>query len=1065
MVGVSAIPSHNSYRKGTHTEMKLAPGLYEHLIDTFLDDGIAEAARNNLKAQLRELDLGDSHTYLAQYLAAIIRKALGSLSGVDGLNRQIELANKIILLLAESAPASFEVARAKLLRAELLLAIFEAPFEKPPFNRPDTPLSSSCLMTGTRLDPSLVSQLRKELASAAQLDILCSFIKWGGVRILGESLRTHTETGRRLRVITTSYMGATDMKAVEFLDSLPNTEIRVSYDTRRTRLHAKAYIIHRKTGRSIAYVGSSNLSQAALTDGLEWNVKISQQESPHLWEKVCGTFDTYWEDPEFVLYNAESREQLRSALEQERGGEDGGQILVFFDIKPYPFQQEILDKLAAERRIHGRNRNLVVAATGTGKTVVAAFDYERFKKQAAGQGEHRAARLLFVAHREEILKQSLACFRTVLRDRNFGDLLVGDFEPQSIDHLFVSIQSFNARELSTRIPPDFYDFVVVDEFHHAAAPSYQRLLEFVKPAVLLGLTATPERMDELDVLGYFGGHVAAEIRLPDAINRKLLSPFQYFGVTDSVDYSQLRWQRGGYVIEDLDNLVTGNDVRARLIIDKVRQVLLEVRSARGLGFCVSIRHAEYMATVFNRSGIPAAALSANSPATLRSSIQQQLVNREINFIFVVDLYNEGVDIPAVDTILLLRPTESLTVFLQQLGRGLRLYDEKDCLTVLDFIGQAHASFNFEARFRSLLGQSTNRVDEEIEYGFPHLPAGCVISLERVAASYILENIRQAISHRRSRLLLRIASYELETGRNLTLHDFVEYHRIELDDIYKRTCWSRLQVDAGMRPNFEELDEARLSKGLRRVTHINGVTQVKTLLSVLPDDLAVPFEEPGDEAQRRFLLMLHFVLWGRQWRPATIAESFERLLRNPTLYGELREVLELKLDWAEEIPIPVLLPFFCPLELHADYTRDEILAGLGVWTLDQQREVREGVLYREDLKADVFFITLDKTEGDYSPTTMYEDYAISEHSFHWQSQSTTSAESRTGQRYIHHKARGSSVLLFVRESKSRNSLASPYTFLGPADYVSHEGSRPMSIVWRLHHKLPARLLKRVRRLAI
>lgn len=1045
--------------------MKLAPGLYEHLLNSFLDEGIAEAARDNLKVQLRDLDIGDSHTYLAQYLATIIRKALASLSGVDRLNRQIEVANKVILLLAESAPASFEVANAKLLRAELLLAIFEPSLEEPPFERPDTPLSSNCLMTGTRLDPSLVSQLRKEIASADQLDILCSFIKWGGVRILEEALRNLTEAGTRLRLITTSYMGATDLKAVEFLRALPNTEIRVSYDTRRTRLHAKAYIIHRKTGVGVAYVGSSNLSQAALTDGLEWNVKLSQQESPHLWEKVCGTFDTYWEDPEFVLYNAESREQLRSALQQERGGEDGEQILVFFDIKPYPFQQEILDKLAAERLIHGRNRNLVVAATGTGKTVVAAFDYARFKKQAEGQGEHRAARLLFVAHREEILKQSLACFRTVLRDHNFGDLLVGDFQPQSIDHLFVSIQSFNARELATLIPVDFYDFVVVDEFHHAAAPSYQRLLEFVQPKVLLGLTATPERMDQLDVLGYFGGHVAAEIRLPDAINRKLLSPFQYFGVTDSVDYSQLRWQRGGYIVEDLDNLVTGNDVRARLIIDKVRQILLDVRGARGLGFCVSVRHAEYMATVFSRFGIPAAALSANSLGTLRSSIQQQLVNREINFIFVVDLYNEGVDIPAVDTILLLRPTESLTVFLQQLGRGLRLYEEKDCLTVLDFIGQAHASFNFEARFRSLLGQSTHRVDEEIEYGFPHLPAGCVISLERIAARYVLDNIRQAIGHRRSRLLQRIAGYELETGRRLTLHDFIEYHRIELDDIYKRSCWRRLQVEAGIRPNFEEPDEERLARGLRRLTHINGVTQLKTLLSVLPDALPGTLEEPADEMQRRVLLMLHFVLWGRQWCPATIVQSFERLLRNPTLYGELRELLELKLDLADEIPTPVLLPVACPLELHADYTRDEVLAGLGVWTLEQQREVREGVLYRADLPADIFFITLDKTEGDYSPTTMYEDYAISEDLFHWQSQSTTSAKSPTGQRYIHHRKRGSIVLVFVRESKRRNSMASPYTFLGPADYMSHEGSRPMSITWRLHHKLPARLLRRVRRLAI
>lgn len=1039
--------------------MKLAVGLYEHVVNEFIDEGIGEAARENLRAELRKLDPGDSHGYLAQYLATYIRKAFASLPEADRLNRQIELGNRILLVLAESAPESFDAAKAKLLRAELLLAILHGPAE-----RPDTPLSASCLMTGTRQDPSLVSQLRKELTTADQVDILCSFIKWGGVRIMEESLRQLTSAGRPLRVITTSYMGATDLKAVEFLQALPHSELRVSYDTRRTRLHAKAYIIHRDTNFGIAYIGSSNLSQAALTDGLEWNVKISQSESPHLWAKICATFETYWNDGEFVVYQPESREQLRAALERERSQGGPEPATAFFDIKPYPFQQEILDRLAAERFIHSRNRNLVVAATGTGKTVVSAFDYARFRKRAKEAVTPHSSRLLYVAHREEILKQSLGCFRVVLRDHNFGDLLVRGFEPDSVDHLFISIQSFNSRELWKQVRPDFYDFVVVDEFHHAAAPSYQRLLEFVQPRVLLGLTATPERMDRLDILSYFDGYIAAEVRLPDAINRKLLCPFQYFGVTDSVNYSELRWQRGGYVVEDLDKLVTGNDVRAQLIIDKVRQILLDVRQARGLGFCVSIRHAEYMAAVFTRCGIPATALSANSDDDLRRSVQQKLVNREINFVFVVDLYNEGVDIPEVDTILLLRPTESLTVFLQQLGRGLRLHEDKDFLTVLDFIGQAHQNFNFEARFRALLGQSPRRVDEEIDQDFPYLPAGCVINLERIAARYVLDNIRQAISHSRNRLVQRIASYELETGRVLTLRNFVEYHRLDLDDIYRRGNWSRLLVNAGLRSDFDEPDEDRLGKGLRRLAHVNGVRQLKTLLEVLPPDTAASFQEPEDETTRRFFLMLHFVLWGREWCPGTVVESVNRLRQNATLYREIRELLLLKLEWADELPPTLLLPFNCPLELHSDYTRDEILTALGVWTLENQREVREGVLYMESLLADVFLITLNKTEGDYSPTTMYDDYAISDELFHWQSQSTTSAESPTGQRYIHHRERGSSVLLFAREDKQRNGQASPYTFLGPADYVSHHGTRPMNINWRLRYKLPAKLLRNVRRLA-
>jgi HKD family nuclease len=373
-------------------------------------------------------------------------------------------------------------------------------------------------MTGTRQDPSLVSQLRKEIASSDGVDILCSFVKWSGVRILEESLRDLAKRDCPIRIITTSYMGATDLKAVEVLQRIPNARLKVSYDTQRTRLHAKAYVVHRRTGFGVAYIGSLNISHAALTEGLEWNVKISQHETPHLWDKIDATFETYWNDAEFISYTEASKERLKIALQEERTTD--ARPGFFFDIKPFSYQQTILDRLDAERKIHRRFRNLVVAATGTGKTVIAAFDYARFRRS-------ERANLLFVAHREEILRQSLDCFRSVLRDYNFGDLLIRGSDPASHDYLFVSIQSFNSRQLCDVLSPDHYDFIVIDEFHHAAAPTYQRLLNWAKPKVLLGLTATPERHDELDILQHFDNHIAAEIRLSDAINRKLLCPFQY----------------------------------------------------------------------------------------------------------------------------------------------------------------------------------------------------------------------------------------------------------------------------------------------------------------------------------------------------------------------------------------------------------------------------------------------------------------------------------------------------------------------------------------------------------
>jgi superfamily II DNA or RNA helicase len=1013
---------------------------------------MAEAESNQLQIRTRALDSSDSHTYLAHYLAEYIRKAFVSFPQAERLDRQLELANQVLSVLSESSPEAFDKDQARILRAELLLMLSNTQL-----HRADTPLSTSCLMTGTRQDPTLISQLRKEIVSADRVSILCSFIKWSGVRILEDSLKTLTTT-KSLRVITTSYMGATDPKAIEFLHSLPNTEVQVSYDTRRTRLHAKAYIIHRDTGFGVAYIGSSNLSQAALTDGLEWNVKISQEESPHLWQKVCATFDTYWHDNEFVAYTADSKARLTEAIRSQQGSANDEGILAFFTLAPYPFQQEILDKLEAERSLHNRFRNLVVAATGTGKTVISAFDYLRFRRQQ----ENKLPRLLFIAHREEILKQSLGTFRNVLRDFNFGDLLISGSIPEQFDALFCSIQSFNAQEFWKQVSPDFYDFVVVDEFHHTAAPSYQRLLSFVRPQILLGLTATPERMDALDVVAFFDGHIAAEIRLPDAINRKLLCPFQYFGVTDAVDFSAIRWQRGGYDQQGLDNLLTGNNLRANLVVDKTREILLEVSNARGLGFCVSVRHAEFMADVFSKAGIPSVSLSSESPKELRQTVQHKLVAREINFIFVVDLYNEGVDIPEIDTILLLRPTESLTIFLQQLGRGLRLHVEKDCLTVLDFIGQAHQNFNYEQRFRSLLGQTSRRVEEEIQNGFPHLPAGCSIALERLATKYIVDNIRQATTYNRRRLVQRIRSFTAETGRELTLPIFTAYHRLELDDIYRRDSWSRLQVEAGFKADFNDPDERQFAKGLRRVAHADTARLLRFLLDYLSEDRRV-FEDPKDEEERRFLIMLHLSLWGVSI-PTSREEGDAWLRRNPTLRLELRELFAIKLEQLDEIPIQTTLPFLCPLQIHADYTTKEVLAALGISTLEFQNNFREGVLYAKSLKADLLFVTLNKTESDYSPTTMYQDYAISADRFHWQSQSTTPAEGQVGQRYIHHAERGHSILLFVREDKTRNSLSMPYSFLGPVEYERHEGSRPMSITWRLRHRLPAKLMRHVRRLA-
>ncbi|MCC6485749.1 MAG: DUF3427 domain-containing protein [Armatimonadetes bacterium] len=1024
--------------------MPLKEGLYEQVVTLALA-GELEALNPLLEAQCMELEVGDSHQVLAQHLKHAIGQALQIAAEGAGkkLDAQIALCNQIIGLLQGAEGNDLARPARKLL---------EIKRQKGPQRlRPDTPLTTACLLTGTRLDPSLLSQLSKELESADRLDILCSFIKWSGIRTMENELVRFTEREHtRLRVITTSYMGATDLKAVDFLAELPNTQVRLTFDTERTRLHAKSYTFHRETGFGTSYIGSANLTRPAITDGLEWSVKVSQYESPGLWEKISGTFETYWQDPEFVLYSPEQRERLQVALRHEQT-RDAGTVDTFFDLRPYPFQQEILDKLQAERDVSGRERQLVVAATGTGKTMIAAFDYRRWCESAARK------RLLFIAHREEILNQSLHTFRAVLRNNNFGDKLVGGARPGQDEHLFCSIQSWNSQEMD-QLPPDFYDYVVVDEFHHSAAPTYERLLSHVRPKVLLGLTATPERTDQEDILHYFGGHITSEIRLPDAINRKLLCPFQYFGISDEVDLSGLRWQRGGYDLNELTALLSQTE-RAGLVIRSMHKILLDPCEARGLAFCASIRHAQFMAEQLRLAGIPAIALSADSPRDERRAVQGQLRERKINFICTVDLYNEGVDIPEVDTVLFLRPTESLTVFLQQLGRGLRLQDDKECLTVLDFIGHAHKNFRYDLRFRALMGDATQSVATQVSRGFPHLPAGCTIQLERFARKYVLDNIRQNIQRNTASLADEVRAAGDSIGGRPSLAQFLSYAQLQSDDIYRRkVTYTRLCHEAGWLPGLSEPDEPLLARGLRRLQH----TDSPSVIACVHNAATHPQTTYSEECAR-LLTMMHMSLWSRDALPGDLRACDARLRQNPAHMGELLELLDYRKEQIDSVRKRPELPFFCPLDLHCQYTRDEILAGVGHWTLEAQPSMREGVLYLREQKADLFFITLNKTETDYSPTTMYEDYAISPELFHWQSQSTTTPESPVGQRYIHHRETGHTILLFVRENRATSGLANPYFYLGPADYVSHQGARPISFVFRLRYSMPAKLARQTVRM--
>ena len=1046
-------------------------GLYEQVINNQLNSELAEIPE--ARKAVAPIDKAEASKVLAQYLADVVQKGLDNVADNGGdISAQIALTNQIVDLIQNTTREADFAALGVDQRAEQLLALLR---ETDPrlavgktaadLSRPETSIAQSSLFTGAIHEPQMYTELKKEIVSADRIDMLVSFIKWSGLRLLMDELREFTQNGGELRIITTSYMGATDVKAIEELRQLPNTKIKVSYDTKRTRLHAKTYVFYRNTGFTTAYVGSSNLSNAAISSGLEWNVKVTKKDLPETIDKIAATFESYWNSSEFEYYSEDQKERLARALRAEKYIDGTNPEVYTMDIMPYSYQQEILDKLEAERKVRGYHRNLVVAATGTGKTVISALDYKRFRKQNPG----RPCRLLFVAHREEILKQSLYTFRAVLKDANFGEMFVGSYKPDSIDNLFISIQTFNSQDFTTKTTPDYYDYIIVDEFHHAAAPTYQKLLAYYQPQILLGLTATPERMDGKSILPYFNNRIAAEIRLPEAIDRKLLCPFQYFGVTDTVDLDTLKWSAGGYDKGELTRVYTLSGAmanrRADLVIGSLLKYVTDINDVKGLGFCVSIEHAEFMCRYFNEHNIPSMFLTGHSPDEERKTAKQRLVAGEVRFIFVVDIYNEGVDIPEVNTVLFLRPTESLTVFLQQLGRGLRLAEDKECLTVLDFIGQAHKKYNFEDKFAALLSNTTRSVTRETKDGFVSVPKGCYIQLEKQAAKYILENIRASYGNTAG-LVARVATFEEDSGLELTLKNFLDYYHLDPRSIYKFSSFSRICARADAIEDFEEPLEETLTKAFARLAVINSRRWITFLLNILPRLDDIDFNALSD-TEKRMLQMFYITVWGKaaeSWDNEEVLDNLYTLSDSTTLISELIYLLQYQYEKIDFIDEPVDLGFDCPLDLHCTYTRDQLLVAMDFM---KPATVREGVKWLPEKQLDVFFVTLNKSDKDYSPTTMYNDYSINETLFHWQSQSTTATDSPTGQRYINHRSKGTKVLLFVREFKSDRLTggAEAYTYLGTANYVTHSGSKPMNITWKLDRPIPAKFLKMTNKLVV
>jgi superfamily II DNA or RNA helicase len=936
--------------------------------------------------------------------------------------------------------------------------------------RPTTELNECSLIVPDGRTPTLGNEIALELESANRADWLVSFIKLGAVRAFYPQLqafcgKSNPDGSPRLRIATTTYMGATDAKALKLLFKLPNTQVKVCFNTSQTRLHAKAYIFRRESGFGTAYIGSANLSAPAMSSGMEWTVKVSQSEIPYLFGQSVQSFEGCWNNDSFELCNEQDLPRIAEALGRsrvkmqpaEKYAEDN--ILRSLILTPHPYQSKMLESLMAERE-EGQSRHLVVSATGTGKTMVAAFDYAQMISR-----HNRYPNMLYIVHRTDILRGAAEKYRAVLKDDNFGCVLSdGDVLTASNgNQIFCTPQTWKTHfKDNGQYTADFFDMIVMDECHHTQANSYQELLDYYKPSIdskktdLLGITATPFRADGKDIRSDFGGVFTHELSLSEAIENGHIVPFNYFGIDDDTDFTGIHWKNGGATEREIESVLAENGHQLEHVYKTLTEYVQGVESLRGIGFCAGIKHAERARDFMNQKGVKSAVLTGASTQDERRKVIKDMTEfpPKVNLVFVADLFNEGVDIPCVNTVLMMRPTQSPLVFIQQLGRGLRIapiqYDKRELL-VLDFVGNHNKEFNGFSRYVQMSTRKDIPIEKQIEMGMPFLPAGCSITLTKITREKVLRNIKEYTAALRGQALKRhLVECIKNAGRELNLKELME--RASLDapaPIYKQSQPSILNSLALHDESFEK----DFGESFNSLAQNDSRKMIQRWMCIL-NGQAQQMSEQEIRMSKFFLLSAFYP----KVNIKTTDCAWDDFVAQR---GMVKDMIEF-LDWRLSSVKPLRTMQFPEtgqfLDLHCTYNAKQISAAIG----RSGGVIMKGTDYNSERNLDSFFITIRKPEAEFSPTTMYHDYAKSPSIFHWETPGRTTVSSSDGQRYVKNLSK---KMLFIRHSKKVKldvtgqhditAATSYYTFLGPVKNVlQYEGEKPIGIDFEMKYALPA-----------
>ncbi|WP_315344377.1 DUF3427 domain-containing protein [Leptotrichia wadei] len=960
--------------------------------------------------------------------------------------------------------------------------------------------------------------LKQELLNCKKFYFIVSFIRYSGIQLLISTLDELEKQGIQGEIITSVYLNITDSKALRKLLPYKNIKVKI-YNNSSESFHTKAYLFEKEKYHSVV-IGSSNISQSALYSAEEWNVKLTDSSFFNIYGKSLNQFEKLWHSNEAIELTQdfidEYEKYKKSVNVQNTFDYRKTKIEQENEFVPNSMQKRFLQKLK-ETRINGNKKGLVISATGTGKTYLAAMDIKQFFEINSNtenklfkindkKSKTSNIKFLFVAHREELLENAINVFSKILKiDKNEFGRIYGGLKEIDKSIIFASIQSL--RNCYNEFKPSFFDYVIVDEFHHSMSDSYLKTLSYFNPKFLLGLTATPKRMDGKDILSLCDYNVVDEIGIKEALEEDLIVPFHYFGVNDyTINYDNIPYKNGKYNEKILlENLLL--NTRTDYIVEKINKFGFDGDELSAVAFCQNIEHAFFMKEEFSKKDYKSAVITANTSSNERSEILEKFKNKKIEILCVVDILNEGIDIPTINLLLFLRPTMSSTIFIQQIGRGLRKAKNKDFVTIIDFIGNHKKDyllinyFSSEVDNKDTLFTKKEKIINEIKNQFSNIPKSCYVELDRICQNRIIEKIEKINFSSKNILKEMYLDYKAEIGKSeneiLKVSDFdtnIELFQelsLKLGSFYNAQLQfenSEIKQNKIFLLNSEETEFlAYLEKKLTIVEPFTYLI-VKYLinndfinLEIIVDEYKNYFNIK-DDFQKEYVINRIFTELvedkilekNSKNRLFKISKKYNKIFENKR---ENNDEINLKLidldnsqntnynfkNRLEDLLYLGLLEFKKNNNLsifnenilipYKKYKRIELQILLdskvpkGSW--------RAG--YANTDKDICLFATIDKTHI-FQENLKYDNSLFADDIIQWISQPKTSHNSSVGQMFIHHKEKGFKVHIFIRKYAFMNgNKTNPFIYLGNAKYYSSQGDKPMKILWKLDKKIPQKLI--------